>query len=403
VFFGLKKRNLEMARNVIEPEADKTDLTVSASTSGSNNHGERIAKYSELKKNSLSVSKYLKDKKRYKDEYLALTGCANYLVFHEYYTIDQIKLAKIKTCKKHMLCEFCASKRASKSSNAYLEKFLQVKKENPKLIPALLTLTVKNKKNFEKVFNHLVKSFGKYKDRRRDYLKRGTGFNEFCKIEGAAYSYEITKSDKGFHPHIHMVVMLNDYIDVKKLSEEWLTITKDSKIVDIRKLKGDSEQDLTKSFLEVFKYSLKFSDFDYDTLLEVYSNLRGKRLQGSFGCFYGVKVPESDIDELFEDLPYLERFYKFSKKSNSFSLESYRVVEDQPDLEDRSLEYTSLDTGLFIHSKDSERQVSKRRSEQRQARDSRSSEDFECNEFPELQTSVASFNLENMCIPEPET
>ena len=381
-----------MARNVIEPEADREVLTGSASTSGSQNHSERIAKYSELKKNSLSVSKYLKDKKRYKDEYLALTGCANYLVFHEYYTIDQIKLAKIKTCKKHMLCEFCASKRASKSSNAYLEKFLQVKKENPRLIPALLTLTVKNKKNFEKVFNHLVKSFGKYKDRRRDYLKRGTGFNEFCKIEGSAYSYEITKSDKGFHPHIHMIVMLNDYIDVEKLSKEWLSITNDSKIVDIRKLKGDSEQDLTKSFLEVFKYSLKFSDFDYDTLLEVYSNLRGKRLQGSFGCFYGVKVPESDIDELFEDLPYLERFYKFSKKSNSFSLESYRVVEDQPDIEDRTFQSVSFDTGEYQGEK---ARPNERTSEQRGAILGRDLESGHSYESAELQSSGARCSLDD--------
>ena len=396
MFFTSKKGEFNMARNVIEPEADREVLTGSASTSGSKYHGERIAKYSELKKNSLSVSKYLKDKKRYKDEYLALTGCANYLVFHEYYSIDQIKLAKIKTCKKHMLCEFCASKRASKSSNAYLEKFLEVRKQNPKLIPALLTLTVKNKKNFEKVFNHLVKSFGKYKEHRRNYLKKSVGFNEFCKIEGAAYSYEITKSDKGFHPHIHMVVMLNDYIDVEKLSKEWLSITKDSKIVDIRKLKGDSEQDLTKSFLEVFKYSLKFSDFDYDTLLEVYSNLRGKRLQGSFGCFYGVKVPESDIDELFEDLPYLERFYKFSKKSNSFSLESYRVVEDQPDIEDRTFQSVSFDTGEYQGEKS---RPIERTSEQRAARLGRDLESGHVYESAELQSSGARCSPDDHGLP----
>jgi hypothetical protein len=395
VFFGLKNRNLEMARNVIEPEADKADLTVSASTSGSQNHNERIAKYSELKKNSLSVSKYLKDKKRYKDEYLALTGCANYLVFHEYYTIDQIKLAKIKTCKKHMLCEFCASKRASKSSNAYLEKFLQVKKENPKLIPALLTLTVKNKKDPEKVFNHLSLSFKKYQKKRRNYLKRGTGFNEFCKIEGAVYSYEMTKSHKGHHPHLHMIVMLNDYIDVEKLSKEWLSITKDSKIVDVRKLKGNSEQDLAKSFLECFKYTLKFSDFDHKTLLEVYSALRGKRLQGSFGCFWGVKVPESDTDDLFDDLPYLERFYKFSKKSNSFTLKAYRVVEDQPDLDDRSLESVSLDTGEYQGEKS---RSNERTSEQRGARLVSDLESRHSYESAELQSSGARCSPDDHCL-----
>ena len=46
-------------------------------------------------------------------------------------------------------------------------------------------------------------------------------------------------------------------------------------------------------------------------------------MSGSFGCFWGVKVPESDTDEQLEDLPYAEMLYRFTKSGYSlFSISS---------------------------------------------------------------------------------
>ena len=53
------------------------------------------------------------------------------------------------------------------------------------------------------------------KDRRRDSEKKGRGFCEFSKIDGCVYSYEITNKGNGWHPHIHMVALVDDWIDEK--------------------------------------------------------------------------------------------------------------------------------------------------------------------------------------------
>ncbi len=46
-------------------------------------------------------------------------------------------------------------------------------------------------------------------------------------------------------------------------------------------------------------------------------------MSGSFGCFWGVKVPESDTDEQLEDLPYAEMLYRFTKSGYGlFSISS---------------------------------------------------------------------------------
>ena len=61
--------------------------------------------------------------------------------------------------------------------------------------------------------------------------------NELCKAHGIVYAVEITNKGRGWHPHIHMVALVDDWIDGKKLSQQWEAITGDSKIVDVRRLK----------------------------------------------------------------------------------------------------------------------------------------------------------------------
>lgn len=261
-----------------------------------------------------------------------VNGCANYLVFNNYYTVEEVKLAKAQTCKKHMLCPFCARRRASKMLEKNLPKFEEASK--PHLIPALVTLTVKNGENLEERFNHLKNALQTLTGRRRDYLKKGRGFNEFCKIEGAMFSYEVTHNPKtGWHPHVHMVVLLNDYIDVRKLSKLWHEVTGDSYVVDVRKLKakdvGESKGTIVDAMQEVFKYALKFSDLSLERQFEAWDTLRGRRLSGSFGSLWGVEVPEELLDDLshLEDLPFIEMVYRYKRQINSYDLLQSRECE----------------------------------------------------------------------------
>lgn len=262
--------------------------------------------------------------------------CGNWMLFHHYYTVDKVRLANMKTCKKHLMCPLCAIRRGSKSLQAYLERFEVITAENPDLRPYFLTLTVANGCNLEERFNHLQKSFKKYMNRKRDAEKKGRGYCELNKIYGGVFTYEFTfNPEDGWHPHIHMVCLCdpsdlpdfpqfakNGLLKKKsKLAQEWLSVTGDSFIVDFRCIEGDPVE----GFIEVFKYALKFSDLPPENNYHAYKILKGKRLQGSFGLFWGVKVPEKMADDLLDEIPYIELFYRYTRAG--YSLEKTKHVE----------------------------------------------------------------------------
>ena len=223
-----------------------------------------------------------------------------FLLFKNFYTIDQTKLSKFHVCNQHLLCPFCAGIRASKAMQKYSERVDEVLKQNRKLKPVLITLTLKNGSDLRERSSHLIKSLRTLIKRRQDYNKKGRGFNEFCKINGAMYSYENTYNEKTgeWHPHIHMFALLDDWIDREQLIETWHEITGDSYVVDVRKVKKDKDFGYSKAAAEVCKYALKFSELSVENTWEAFKVLKGKRLSGAFGSLYGVKIPENLADDM---------------------------------------------------------------------------------------------------------
>lgn len=256
--------------------------------------------------------------------------CFSYLKFWDYYTVGKNCLVQAYSCKKHLLCAPCAIRRATKATLAYMDRFNEINALRDDLDPYMLTLTVKNGSSLQERFEHLQSSMKKILKSRRNFAKRGTGFNEFCKIQGAVYSYELTHSEHGWHPHIHIIVLLKkgDKIDFSKrnpkdskLSKDWLKVTGDSFIVDVRPITGDPVE----GFIEVFKYALKFSDLSPEQTVYAYSFLRSKRLQGSFGLFRGVEIPEILTDDPLVGLPYIEMIYKYY--NSMYTLTTYAHIE----------------------------------------------------------------------------
>nr|WP_010591722.1 protein rep [Acinetobacter bereziniae] len=333
-------------------------LSVSLATSdnkGSNSveadqHRDRITRFGILKHRSKLQENYLWSLAKYEENYQndkpneesikatksaqKLLTCGNFLLFKNFYTIDQVKLTKFHACGQHLLCPFCAGIRASKAIQKYTERVDEVLSKNRKLKPVLITFTVKNGSDLAKTSAHLMKSFRTLMDRRRDYLKKGRGFNEFCKINGAMYSYENTFNNetKEWNVHLHMFALLDDWIIQSELSEYWHSITGDSYIVDIRRIKKEKGLGYSKAAAEVCKYALKFAELSVENTWEAFKALKGKRLSGAFGSLYGVKIPENLADELPDDkdLPYLEMLYKFVYgKQSYYDLASTRHVEPQ--------------------------------------------------------------------------
>lgn len=238
-----------------------------------------------------------------------LQSCASYLIFKNYYQRDEIRLYAAELCKIHLLCPFCAARRAAKYLQAYMGRVEQVTVENPRLRAFFVTVTIRDKPDLSEAFQHLRNAMRRMMKQRSNAL-RGQKKVEFAKALGGVHSIEV-KRGKGsglWHPHAHMIWLCENEPDSAKLSEEWLALTGDSYIVDIRECYGDS---LVDAFLEVFKYALKFSDMSLSDNWEAYEILKGKRLIDSFGCLKGVDVPENLLDDDIADEPYILMLYRF--------------------------------------------------------------------------------------------
>ena len=300
-------------------------------------HRDRITRFATLKHRAKNQENYLFTLAKFKENYekdvkneesikalksaQKLNECGNYLLFKNFYTIGEVKLSKLRTCGQHLLCPFCAAIRASRAIQKYVERIDQVLQENRKLKPVLITLTVKNGSDLAERSEHLMKSFRKLLDRRRDYEKKGRGFNEFCKVQGAMYSYENTFNEKTveWHPHIHIFALVDSWIDQQEFAEYWHSITGDSYIVDVRRAKKEKGTGYAGAAAEVCKYALKFGDLSVEHTWEAFKILKGKRLTGSFGLLWGVKIPDTMTDDMpQEDLPYLEMLYKFAYGKKSY-------------------------------------------------------------------------------------
>ncbi len=338
----MTKKDNKKAHNSVALAGDELQALQS---SNEDQHMDRISRFGLLKHRSKLQEQYLWTQVDFKSEgeddlsnkalkaATKLKGCGQFLIFRNYYTIDQVKLEKFHVCGQHLLCPMCAGIRAARSMKRYLDRIHELMRQKRGLKPVLITLTVKNGEDLEERYNHLTSSFRTLLSRYRDYKKKGWGFNQFCKIDGAFYTTEYTYNDKTkqWHPHIHIFALLNEWIDQEELAETWHDITLDSYIVDIRRVKKTKEHGYSKAVAEVCKYALKFSDLSLENTWEAFLTLKGKRLTGSFGSMHGVKIPEKLIDDMpLEELPYLEMFYRFVfDKKSYYNLEITKDVKPQ--------------------------------------------------------------------------
>lgn len=257
-----------------------------------------------------------------------LAHCGNRLAFHEYFTVGKVRLAEIHTCDQHLICPLCAIRRSAKSVRAYTDRLKVITTANVDYRHrlALVTFTVKNGPDLMERHTHLQNALRRLHGRRREYMsgKRNSPWSEAVKAEGALWSFEVTNRGKGWHPHVHALWLVPEWAwpDQDTLQREWQDITGDSFMVDVRPV---DQEDPASGLIEVLKYAMKFSDLTLDQNLEAWRSFRGKRLLGSFGCFRGVQVPPENTDELLDDLPYIERVYRYFHGAG-YSLDTWTRV-----------------------------------------------------------------------------
>lgn len=267
----------------------------------------RIDRYGKAKKGALDVVDYMATIPKHQATAEKVHTCGDYLVFRHYWTVDTVRLHGARLCKKHLLCPLCAIRRGSKALKAYADRWEVIAAEKPALRPFMVTLTVKDGPDLEERFKHL------HKAQRELWMRkhRGRG-SSLDGVEGAVWSYEIKRgSGSGlWHPHLHMIALAETSPDAFELAKEWKNITGDSFIVHVTPI---DQADHISGFMEVFKYAVKFSDQPVEDTVHAWEILAGKRLLGSAGCFRGVVVPDSLLDdpEGLGELPYITLFYRY--------------------------------------------------------------------------------------------
>lgn len=284
--------------------------------------GERLTRYGQAHARTLLMLDHLRGAPSAEATKAAarLATCGNYLHFREYFTVGKVRLHSAQFCKQHLICPLCAIRRGAKALSVYLARWEVIRADHHDLRPYLITLTIKNGSDLSERQKHLTGSIRKLMERRRNFnagVARAP-WTELCKVEGAVYTLELTNKGNDWHPHCHMIALAASAPSQSAISFEWLKITGDSMIVDVRPILGDPAD----GFMEVFKYAVKFSDLSLADNWEAAQVLKGKRLLNSFGLFRGVDVPESLLDEPLDGLPYWDRFYRYFGGEYQFTGES---------------------------------------------------------------------------------
>ena len=238
-----------------------------------------------------------------KNEHLGqiVRGCVSFVHMREWTNHDVSKIVNANFCKKHLLCPTCARRRAMKLIARYTPKAECLAKDNPGMVPAMITFGPRNGPDvlqqlllLKDIFKKMIAAARKASSNPAKNLPI-----EWNKVLGFLRSIEVTNKGNGWHVHAHVFVLLSAYVDREALSEELVRFSGgECSIVDVRACKNG----IIAGMCEVIKYSLKPGELTNEQTLHVYEQFKGARLIGSGGLLRGPM--EGDIDQ--DDLPDLD-------------------------------------------------------------------------------------------------
>lgn len=254
---------------------------------------------------------------------------------NSFWILDQYEKAKIKDFKKTNLCKdkFCNNCKKVKQAQR-MAKFIPLIRPYKKDMYQI-TLTVPNVKGdkLKETIETMFKSFAmlvRYINGTKEI--KGVDFKRWG-FEGAIRSLEITFNDDEYHPHLHALFVFkgcmsekqhkNTYSydrynkdNIRLFTDEEILIQKIWKLLNtgtrvtkkaIDNMKRGYSCTIDKfkedDFLELFKYMTKSTGEDnliltYEQFKTLYYTLfKTRQIQG-YGCFYGLKDAEIDIEEI---------------------------------------------------------------------------------------------------------
>jgi len=191
-------------------------------------------------------------------------------------------------------CPDCVSEKCYRNIRTQLPKALHIAAEHPELKCVFMTLTEKSVRE-----RSLKESFKAQKNSFRKLRTYPTYRHISDLIFGGISRLEGTYSKKHrWHPHIHILAFLYDFIPQGSLADAMDRIS-NSPVVDIRLITN-----LAEGILEVIKYPFKPADVSKFGKREIKEmlELKGTRLSIPFGKLHGLKAPpiQDDYAEFME-------------------------------------------------------------------------------------------------------
>jgi len=264
-----------------------------------------------------------------------LQYCGSWLYLREFLNTGESKVINALLCKLSHLCEVCAVRRQAKQFAATVPKVQSVMSENPDLFPILITRTIKSGPDLQRQADHFRTSRAKMLAairRTKSSKTRNAREWEMAKVLGQVRSFEVKRAKNHpdhWHFHEHIFALVSEYLDQEKLASEWLDVTGDSFIVDVRKVhaKNEDSDPIVSGLLEVIKYSLKFAGLSAADAWHAHEILSGSRMTECLGLLRGILVGalESDFPLEDESGPWRDFIARWIESKNGFALET---VED---------------------------------------------------------------------------
>lgn len=189
---------------------------------------------------------------------------------------------------EHRLCPRCARRRSKKMGRAWADAAERVpKRRGYRWRLVTLTLLVGSTQGrlfgLEAGTQDLMADFVRIKDCFARLRRRWRNRDRWEGLAGF-YALEVGELVTGRNVHIHMLVY-TPYLPQAELSEEWLELTGDSMIVDVRL----AYDDLRKAVKEITKYITKLTlTRDVDELVAIHLAMRGKPTGRPFGLAHGT-------------------------------------------------------------------------------------------------------------------
>lgn len=240
-----------------------------------------------------------------------LHHCHTQLYFVYDPTQARLRLSHTYACHLPLLCPLCAIRRAAHAGESYQHRTQTLFAQHPEAILSYAVFTIQNQANLAERFAHLQHHARILLARRRAAASARRGHRQFqyatpssfAPVLAGAYSFEVKRGANSglWHPHLNLLLLSSQVIEPQQLSAEWLALTHDSSVVYCQPRPADPS-----TFVEIFKYALKFSDLSYADTWHVYQTLRGRKLLGSVGAFRGLPLasPEAPVVRASAELLY---------------------------------------------------------------------------------------------------